>query len=76
MIFGKIRNFGNFFSGLPLSIVKFCRLLSVRKDNWKNKHSCSYSQVLNGDDPVTEELGPYVYSATHMRRLVSVSKYI
>merc|ERR1719412_1191190 len=28
-------------------------------------------QVMNGEDPETEELGPYVYSATHMRRLVS-----
>lgn len=31
-------------------------------------------QVLSGLDPVTEELGPYVYSATHLRRLVSVSR--
>jgi len=27
-------------------------------------------QVLEGADPITEELGPYVYSATHIRSLV------
>ena len=30
-------------------------------------------QVMAGQDPVTEELGPFVYTATHLRRLVSVS---
>ena len=31
-----------------------------------------HTQVLEGLDPVTEELGPYVYSATHLRRIVEV----
>ena len=30
-------------------------------------------QVLEGVDPVTEELGPYVYSATHVRRIIEVT---
>ena len=29
-------------------------------------------QVLEGADPVTEEIGPYVYSATHIRTVVQV----
>ena len=29
-------------------------------------------QVLEGVDPITEELGPYVYSATHVRRIIEV----
>jgi len=28
------------------------------------------AQVLEGADPVTEEIGPYVYSATHIRTVV------
>ena len=30
-------------------------------------------QVLEGLDPITEELGPYVYSATHVRRIIEVT---
>ena len=30
------------------------------------------AQVLQGQDPITEEIGPYVYSATHIRRLIEV----
>ena len=30
-------------------------------------------QVLEGVDPITEELGPYVYSATHVRRIIEVT---
>jgi len=41
-------------------------LLKIYVFNITNPH-----QVLSGLDPVTEELGPYVYSATHLRRLVS-----
>ena len=32
-------------------------------------------QVLEGVDPVTEELGPYVYSATHVRRIIEVTQH-
>ena len=35
-----------------------------------------YTQVLEGQDPVTEELGPYVYSATHLRRIVEVRQSV
>jgi len=30
------------------------------------------AEVLEGHDPITEEIGPYVYSATHIRRLIEV----
>jgi len=30
------------------------------------------AQVLEGADPMTEEIGPYVYSATHIRTVVQV----
>ena len=29
-------------------------------------------QVLEGADPITEEIGPYAYSATHVRRIIEV----
>ena len=32
-------------------------------------------QVLEGLDPITEELGPYVYSATHVRRIIEVTQH-
>ena len=32
-------------------------------------------QVLEGVDPITEELGPYVYSATHVRRIIEVTQH-
>ena len=34
------------------------------------------AEVLEGHDPITEEIGPYVYSATHIRRLIEVKLYI
>jgi len=40
-------------------------LLKVYVFNITNK-----DEVLEGADPITEELGPYVYSATHIRSLV------
>ena len=43
-------------------------LLKVYVFNITNK-----DEVLEGADPITEELGPYVYSATHIRSLVEVS---
>ena len=33
------------------------------------------AQVLEGQDPITKEIGPYVYSATHIRRLIEVLLY-
>jgi len=30
------------------------------------------TEVLKGLDPITEEIGPYVYSATHIRRLIEM----
>ena len=37
--------------------------------------SCTLSQVLLGSDPVTVELGPYVYSSTLERQILQVRHF-